>query len=62
MDYEFIEYYRRAYEETSDPALKQEALQSVRKQEAFRDFYIGGEYDSDDMIDIIIFICSLEHE
>ena len=46
MNYEFIEYYRKAYENTTDPALKREALWGVREQEGFRDFYIGQEYES----------------
>ena len=41
MNFDFIEYLQRAYEEMSDPELKQEALMGVREQEAFRDFYTG---------------------
>ena len=53
MNYEFIEYYRKAYENTTEPALKQEALWGVREQEGFRDFYIGQEYERYCMIHII---------
>ena len=45
MNFDFIDYLRGAYEETSDPQLKQEMLLGVREQEAFRDFYIGREYE-----------------
>lgn len=50
MNYDYIECFRKAYEMTTDPAMKQEALQGVREQEAFRDFYIGREYESYCMI------------
>ena len=61
MNYDYIECFRKAYEVTTDPAMKQEALQGVREQEAFRDFYIGREFESYcmiyiyDMVYIIIF-------
>ena len=41
MNYDFIEYFRRAYEESTHPELKREAFLGLRQQEANRDFHTG---------------------
>ena len=40
-NYDYIEYYRKAYEYENDPDEKESSLFLVRKEEAKRDFFTG---------------------
>ena len=44
MNYDYLDYFRKAYELSTDPETKQGYLLTLQEQEAFRDFYTGEGY------------------
>ena len=44
MNYDYLDYFRKAYELSTDSETKQGYLLTLKEQEAFRDFYTGEGY------------------
>ena len=41
LNFDFLEYIRKAYECATDPVDKQIYFMSIKEKESFRDFYTG---------------------
>ena len=60
MDYDYVDYYRKAYEYTDSCKEKEESLYDWRNAEALRDFYTGSVTEIKHLIQLDRTPCDLK--